>query len=238
MVTLKKQNSPYITMSSPLFKCHSPLRGLTQLSTWLAEDHQAQLNDEGLEMVGLLKRRAKQMYDMIEGMLQYSRIGRSRECSISVDLNQLVAQVVDLLAVPASIEVRVENTLPTVKREETLLFQIFQNIIDNAVKYMDKEQGVVTVSCVEMENAWQLCISDNGPGIDKKYYGKVFKMFQTLQPKDSSNSTGIGLSLVQKTISNWGGRLWLESELHKGSSFFFTIPKEDHPSKLLMEVYP
>jgi signal transduction histidine kinase len=204
----------------------APLRGITQLSSWLLEDHQSQLNDEGVEMVGLLKSRAKQLYDMIEGVLQYSRIGRSRERSERVDLNILVQQVADLLAIPPSISFKIEGTLPTVEREETQLFQVFQNIIDNAVKYMDKEFGEITVSHVEKQNDWQFCIRDNGPGIDEKYHQKVFKLFQTLQSKDSSDSTGIGLALVQKTISNWQGNLWLESDINKGSKFFFSFPKQ------------
>lgn len=203
----------------------APLRGITQLSSWLLEDNREQLDESGREMLDLLQRRAKQMYDMIEGILEFSRVGRVKELSVLVDLNKLVNDVADLIAIPDSITFSVETNLPTVRREEALLVHVFQNLIDNAAKHMDKERGEIGVSCIEEAEAWQFCIADNGPGIDKRHQNKIFKMFQTLKPKDDSDSTGIGLALVQKIVNNWGGHLWLESENTKGSKFFFSIPK-------------
>jgi len=107
------------------------------------------------------------------------------------------------------------------------LHQVFQNLIDNAIKYNDKKIGIIDISCIEKDHAWQIAIKDNGPGIAKKYQEKIFQLFQTLKPKDQAESTGVGLSLIEKTVSNWGGRVWIESEEGRGSKFIFTIPMEN-----------
>ena len=204
----------------------APLRGIIHLSSWLADDYNDQIDKEGCELLYLLQKRARQMHDMIEGVLQYSKIGRIKELSAPVDLNVLIKEAADLVVIPEFITFKVKGVLPVIKCEKILLFQVFQNFIDNAVKYMDKEKGEINVSCIEKETVWQVCVGDNGPGIEEKYQKKVFKMFQTLKPKDETDSTGIGLALIQKIINKWGGEVWLESAAGEGSRFFFTIPKK------------
>ncbi len=203
----------------------APLRGITQLSEWIADDYIELIDEDGQKMLNMLKKRSTQMHNMIEGVLQYSRVGRISELSVQVDLNKLIEEVVAMLAMPKSITLKIKNTLPVIKCEETLIFQVFQNLFDNAVKYMDKEEGKIFVSCIEKDSFWHFCVADNGHGIDTKYQKKVFKMFQTLKPKDDSDSTGIGLALIQKIVNNWGGSIWLESKKGYGCKFFFTIPK-------------
>jgi signal transduction histidine kinase len=123
--------------------------------------------------------------------------------------------------------------------EKLRIYQVIQNLLDNAVKYNDKPQGIINITCQDYKeipqckkknavelNHWCFCIEDNGIGIDKPYQEKVFQLFQTLEPKDQHNSTGVGLSLVEKIIHTWGGQIWLESELRQGCRFFFTIPKQ------------
>ena len=209
----------------------APLRGIIQLVSWILEDYNDKIDEDGQEMFGLLQNRTKQMHAMIEGILNYSRIGRSNEPDKDIDLNKLVENIVDLLAAPESIKFRVVNRLPVIRCEETLIFQVFQNLFDNAVKYMDKEKGEITIDCVKENGAWKFCIADNGPGIEKKYQQKIFQLFQTLKPKDETDNTGIGLALVQKIIYNWKGRIWLESENEIGTSFFFTIPTREKNGK-------
>lgn len=208
----------------------APLRGITQLSTWLIEDNREQLDNDGINMLDLLKKRAKQMHDMIDGVLAYSRVGQIKAPSREINLNHLVINITNLLALPQSLMIEIKGILPTVKYEETLLFQVFQNLIDNAAKYMQKRTGNIQVSCIEKEHHWQFCVADDGPGIDKMYHQKIFKIFQTLKSKDESNSTGIGLALVSKVIQNWGGKIWVESENGNGSQFYFNLPKKDKQS--------
>jgi len=168
----------------------------------------------------------QRMSDLIEGVLQYSRVGRVHEERVSVDLNALVAEVVDSLAPPENIHVEVENRLPSVLGEKTRLEQLFQNLVSNAMKYMDKEQGEIKIACMQEEDAWRFRVSDNGPGIEEKYFGKIFQIFQTLAPRDEVESTGVGLSLVKKIVELNGGRVWVESRVGEGSSFLFTLPME------------
>jgi len=142
-----------------------------------------------------------------------------------VDLNKTVNEIIDSLSPPPHIVVSIDDPLPVVMCEPTRIRQLFQNLISNAVKYMDKEQGFVRIGCMDKGNHWQFSISDNGPGIEDKYFKKIFQIFQTLHPRDQVESTGIGLAVVKKIVEMNRGRIWLESETGKGSTFFFTIKK-------------
>lgn len=104
--------------------------------------------------------------------------------------------------------------------------QVFQNLIGNAIKFMDKGEGMIKVGCADEGAYWKFSVSDNGPGIDKRYHDKIFQIFQTLTPRDEHESTGIGLTLVKKIIGLYGGSVWVESEEGTGSTFFFTLPKK------------
>jgi signal transduction histidine kinase len=122
-------------------------------------------------------------------------------------------------------EIRIESDLPVVWVGRTRIEQVFQNLVSNAVKYMDKPKGLIKISCTSDDASWKFCVADNGPGIEEKYFEKIFQIFQTLTPKDEFESTGVGLTLVKKIVEMYGGRIWLESEVGVGTSFFFTLPK-------------
>jgi len=111
-------------------------------------------------------------------------------------------------------------------RDPTRMEQLFQNLIENAIKYMDKDKGIIKVACVDKETEWEFSVSDNGPGIDRKYHDKIFQIFRTLSARDKHESTGIGLTLVKKIITLYGGSIWVESEEGNGAAFFFTLPKK------------
>jgi len=104
--------------------------------------------------------------------------------------------------------------------------QVFQNLLSNAVKYMDKPQGQIRIGCVEDDGFWRFSIADNGPGIDEKHFEKIFQIFQTLSPRDETESAGVGLTVVKKIVELYGGRIWVQSEIGKGTTFFFTLPKQ------------
>ena len=114
----------------------------------------------------------------------------------------------------------------TITCERTRIIQVFQNLLTNAVKFMDKPQGEVHVGCVEEPGHWRFRVTDNGPGIEAKHFERIFRLFQTLTPKDECESTGVGLTLVKKIVELYGGRVWVESEVGKGSTFFFTFPQK------------
>lgn len=204
----------------------APIRSIIQLTGWLAKDYTTDIDEEGHKILDLLISRTKRMNSLINGVLEYSRVGRFKGKIETVDLNVLVDQVIEMLAAPPdNISVTLDTRLPVIEAEKVRIEQVFQNLIGNAVKFMDKEQGEVKIRCVEEGDDWKFSVEDNGPGIEKKYYDQIFQIFQTLLSRDVMENTGVGLTIVKKIIELYGGKIWVESELGKGSTFFFTIPK-------------
>lgn len=203
----------------------APLRAIGSLADWLSTDYADKFDDEGKEHMRLLISRVHRMDGLIDGILQYSRVGRVKETIAAVELNRLVREVIDLLAPPENITVTIENSLPTIMAEPTRIQQLFQNLISNAIKYMDKPEGEIHIACVAEGKQWKFSIADNGPGIDQQHFDKIFQLFQTLAPRDRVESTGVGLALVKKIVEMYGGRVWLESTVGQGSTFFFTLPR-------------
>ncbi len=202
----------------------APLRAIGSLSEWLLVDYGNELDEEGKELVNLLDSRVKRMHKLIEGILQYSRVGRVREEVVEVDLNDSLADIIDSLSPPENIIITVDPDLPVVYFEKTRIEQVFQNLLSNAIKYMDKDEGKITVTKAEDDDFYQFCVTDNGPGIDARHHEKIFQIFQTLNPRDEFESTGVGLTLIKKIIKMYNGQIWLESEPGEGTSFYFTVP--------------
>jgi signal transduction histidine kinase len=223
LVVINKELNDFAYIVSHDLK--APLRGIGSLATWLASDYADVLDDTGKEQLQLLLDRAKKMESLIESVLKYSRVGRIREDREVVDTNELVDSSVEMIAPPENIQVSIEGKLPWVDGERTRLEQVFQNLIGNAVKFIDKPVGFVTISCADEGAMWRFAVKDNGPGIDSRYYDQIFQIFQTLSPPDDKGSTGIGLTLVKKIVEMHGGTIWVESNLGEGSTFFFTLPK-------------
>jgi len=202
----------------------APLRGIKTVADWILTDYADKLDEDGKEQLNLLLNRAQRMRNLIDGILQYSRLGRDQEKKVRINLNQVVPEIVDLLAPPGNIQITIENQLPTLLCEETRIIQVFQNLLSNAIKYMDKDQGQIKIDCTEEDGFGKFSITDNGPGIEKRYFEKIFKMFETLSTRDDFESTGIGLTVVKKIVEMHGGSIWVESESGQGSTFFFTLP--------------
>ena len=205
----------------------APLRGVKSLVDWIVTDYADKLDEEAREQMRLLTSRVNRMQTLIDGVLQYSRIGRTEEGQVEVNLNDLVPTLIDMISAPEHITVTVENELPTIHGEQTRIGQVFQNLLSNAVKYMDKPEGHIRVGCADSGDSWTFSVADNGPGIPEQHYERIFKIFQTLAPRDQYESTGIGLTLVKKIVEMYGGRIWLTSEVGKGTTFYFTYAK--HP---------
>jgi len=204
----------------------APLRGIKLLTDWLATDYCNRLGVEAEENLNLLQNRVKRMHNLIEGVLQYSRIGRVQEDRVEVDLNELLPGIIDAIAPPEHMTITIERPVPSIKGEPTRIAQIFQNLLTNAVKYMDKPVGEILVGYEDTGDTWTFRVTDNGPGIEARHFDRIFKIFQTLAARDEYESTGVGLTLVKKSVELYGGRIWVESEVGKGSTFFFTFPKQ------------
>nr|WP_315218553.1 PAS domain S-box protein [uncultured Duganella sp.] len=204
----------------------APLRGIGTLADWLSTDYADKFNDEGKEHMRLLIQRVHRMGALIDGILQYSRVGRVKGTAAAIDLNRLLAGVIDLLAPPPGMTVIVASNLPTIVAEPTRIEQVFQNLISNAVKYMDKPEGTVRIGCADAGSEWRFSVTDNGPGIESRHYDKIFQLFQTLAPRDRVEGTGVGLAIVKKIVEMYRGRIWVESAPGAGTTFWFTLPME------------
>lgn len=203
----------------------APLRAIGALADWLSTDYAEKFDAEGKDHMRLLISRVHRMGALIDGILQYSRVGRIKETPASVELNSLVRDVIDLLAPPPHIKISIEGSLPTVKIEPTRIQQVFQNLISNAIKYMDKPEGKIRIDCSAEEDHWKFTVIDNGPGIEKRHFERIFLLFQTLAPRDRIESTGVGLALVKKIVEMYGGEVGLESSIGVGTTFTFTLPR-------------
>jgi two-component system sensor kinase FixL len=209
----------------------APLRAIGTLADWIVTDYSDKFDEQGKDQMRLLKGRVARMSGLIDSILQYSEIGRSPKHLEKLNLNTLIADAIAEIDPPGNIEIVIENELPVVIFERIRLMQVFQNLVGNAITYMDKPQGKIRIGCVEESNFWKFSIADNGPGIGEQYFEKIFKMFQTLVSRDEFESIGIGLAMVKKIVELYGGSVWVESKVSEGSTFFFTLPKHDIGAK-------
>ena len=205
----------------------APLRGIKTLASWISTDYADKLDQNGKEQMNLLSSRVDRMHNLIDGILQYSRVGRVQEEKVQVNLNELVAEAIDMIAPPENISITVENELPIIEFERTRITQVFQNLLSNAVKYMDKPEGQVRIGCAAEDGWWKFSVTDNGPGIEEKYFEKIFQLFQTLSPRDEVESTGVGLTVAKKIVELYGGKIWVQSKVGEGSTFLFTLSKQE-----------
>jgi light-regulated signal transduction histidine kinase (bacteriophytochrome) len=203
----------------------APLRGIDNVVTWIQEDHNNELTPKVAEYINLIKGRLIRAENLIQGILTYARIGRESPEKEPVNLNQLIGEIIVTMALPSTIDIRIQNNLPTILTERIPLQQVFSNLISNAIKYHDKPDGYIQIGMKENPVAYLFHVKDNGPGIDKSYHEKIFQIFQTLTERDSFESTGVGLAIVKKILEDRKQSINLVSSPGKGSTFIFTWPK-------------
>ncbi|MBN2589080.1 MAG: response regulator [Sedimentisphaerales bacterium] len=203
----------------------APLRGVKTLAQWIMEDCGDRLDTKATEQMNLLMNRVDRIYSLIDGVLKYSKVGQDSGEHIPLNLDTFIPEVINMVVPPEHIKVTIENQLPSIICEETHIMQVFQNLISNAIKYNDKQQGWIKISCTEEGDFWKFSVADNGPGIAEEHFERIFRMFHALKQNENIHGTGVGLTVVKKVVELYGGRIWIESEVGKGSTFFFTFPK-------------
>jgi signal transduction histidine kinase len=205
-----------------------PLRGIHNFSSFLIEDYADKLDDDGRSKLETLMRLTRRMETLIDSLLQFSRLGRVDLGLDQVNLNEIVAEVLDSLAISLReerVEVTVPRPLPTVRADRARVGEIFHNLIVNAMKYNDKPERWIEVGWRE-DGAGPpvFYVRDNGIGIPEKHQDAVFRIFKRLHGRDKyGGGTGAGLTIVKKIVERHHGRIWLESSPGTGTTFYFTL---------------
>ena len=202
----------------------SPLRGMANVAAWLRDDISDKVDDDARENLDLMIDRADRLTQLIDGILQYSRVSRHKAEPVRVDVGAMVNEIIASLEVPGGVRVHAQGEMPEIVYDGVQLRQVFQNLIDNAVNHLDRDDGEVVVSAQRLPGAWRFSVRDDGPGIDERHFDRIFGMFQTLSTRSTKRSTGIGLSIVKRIVERNGGQVDVKSEVGKGAEFMFTVP--------------
>jgi light-regulated signal transduction histidine kinase (bacteriophytochrome) len=207
-----------------------PLRGIEAFAGFLLEDYADRLDEEGKRYLGFLKQSAVRMKDLIHDLLTLASLSRKAPTLQPVDLNAVVSRVerdLEYSIRSKQAEVRTAGSLPTVTGDPTQLGELFKNLVSNAVKFNVSERPTVTISATDDNGFARITVADNGIGIDPRYHARIFDLFERLHPQEEFEGTGAGLAICKKIVESYGGKMWVESELAKGSTFIFTLPKAE-----------
>ena len=202
----------------------SPLRNISALLSWTKEDFREKLGEESLMNLDLMQGKVEKMDHLIENILRYSSIEDGNIQNQELNLQELVSEIIELIYIPEHISVSILRKLPIIYGDRTRIQQVFQNLLSNAVNYIDKEKGFVEIDYTENTTHYTFSIKDNGIGIKKEHHQRIFKIFNALGTHEKS--TGVGLSIVKKVIDLYEGEIWLDSEVGKGTVFFYSLKKQ------------
>jgi light-regulated signal transduction histidine kinase (bacteriophytochrome) len=202
----------------------APLRSIDSLISWFKEDNAEILDEKNKQSLDFILSIVEKMDLLIKGILVYSTIDKLETEDRTIELTILIDEVVRTIHVPNHIEIVFKNEMPKVYGNDFRFKQLFQNLIQNSIKFNDKENGFVEIGSNENENEIEFYIKDNGIGINERYQSKIFDLFSKLENNDQSS--GIGLSIVKKIIDLYGGKIWLESQEAIGTTFYFILPKK------------
>jgi light-regulated signal transduction histidine kinase (bacteriophytochrome) len=200
----------------------APLRSINALINWVIEDNNGKLDEGSVRSLNLILFNVEKMDLLIKGILDYSSIDKLESENRVVDFNAMVDEISRTIVLQRSVEIKIEGTLPNMYGNFFRFRQLFQNLIENSIKYNDKEKGFIEIGCSIKDNAQIFFVKDNGRGIPTAYFDKIFNVFTKLDSKDQSS--GIGLSIVKKIINFYGGKIWVESVEGKETTFYFTLP--------------
>ncbi len=217
-----------------------PLRMVLSFCTLLQERYHGKLDDRADKYIGFAVDGAKRMQMLVDDLLEYSRVGRSKERMESVDLHAVLdAALANLkLAIGESHARLCVDPLPWVRGDELRLTQVLQNLIGNALKFRGGDPPHISISAQREGNHWRLSVQDNGIGIDPQYFERIFVVFQRLHTQAEYPGTGIGLALCQRILELHGGKIWLESAVGRGTTFHFTLLPAEETSPEPLEGAP
>ncbi|MEW5803440.1 MAG: ATP-binding protein [bacterium] len=205
-----------------------PLRMVASYVQLLSRRYKGRLDSDADDFIAYAVDGALRMQNLINDLLSYSRVGTHGREFEPTDFTEVLNRVKGNLqtAITESNAVIIHESMPTLMADGSQMVQLFQNLISNAIKFRSQEQPLIQVSAESQEGAWVFSVHDNGIGIDPEYFGRIFTIFQRLHNKAEYPGTGIGLAICKRIVERHGGRIWVNSEPGKGSTFYFTIPKD------------
>jgi signal transduction histidine kinase len=210
----------------------APLRGIANLSEWIAEDLGAAMTDQSREHMALLRGRILRMESLIDGILAYSRAGRAFTPTEPIPIAPFLKDTIELLAPPEGVvSIALDSGFESLEAEKIPLQQVFMNLVGNALKHAGGPGASIVISGKETDAGWEFSIKDSGPGIDPRYHERIFRIFHTLASRDKVEGTGIGLATVKKLLDSRGGRVWVDSTVGEGATFSFLWPRIDPDSE-------
>ena len=206
----------------------APVRAIIGFSRMLAEEHNDKLDMEAQRLLGIVQSEAHRMGALIDDLLAFSRLGRQAMQIVDIDMTQLArATYENLMAQHPNNNVEFHlGALPRARGDRGLLGQVWANLLANALKFSSKQlKPCIEVSAISDESEYVYFVRDNGVGFDPRYQSKLYGVFQRLHDASEFPGTGVGLALVQRIVTRHGGRVWADSKLNEGATFYFTLPK-------------
>ncbi len=206
-----------------------PLRSINAFSKFVLEDCGDKIGGEGKLYLERIRANAGRMQRLIDDLLELSRIERRKNTFENVEAVKIIGDIKERLEYSIAekkVEFVVKGPLPIVTADKVRLGEVFLNLVSNAIKYNDKPQPVIEIGCSSGDEAHEFYVKDNGPGIEEKYFEKIFEIFQRLNKREDYEGTGAGLTIARKVVQMHGGRIWVESKVGEGTTFRFTIPRK------------
>lgn len=209
----------------------APLRAISSFSSFLEEDYKGKLDKDGKGHLSEIRKGANRMTELIDDLLTLSRISRIENPYEDVNINDLIDSVIERIKLDIRekrIDLKIQKDMPVVRCDRIKMAEVFLNLISNAIKFSSKdnrENPRVEVGCADKEEYYEFYVKDNGIGIDPRHHQEIFGIFKRLKAAIDYEGTGAGLSIVKRVIDDHGGKIWIESEVGKGATFYFTIPK-------------
>lgn len=209
-----------------------PLRMVSSYTQLLAKRYRGRLDADADDFIGFAVDGAARMQKLIQDLLAYSRVGTRNLERQAVSMDSVLEYATDMLqlVIKDTDAAVTHESLPSIKVDERQMTQLFQNLISNAIKFRGQEPPRIHVSATRLDGEWLFSVHDNGIGIEPQYADRIFVIFQRLHNRDDYPGTGIGLAICKKIVERHGGRIWMESEPGKGSTFFFTVPDGKEPA--------
>lgn len=202
----------------------SPLTNVHTLINWHIEERKDSLTEADMKSLNLVLFNVEKMDFLIKGILDYSTIDKLEQEDKKIDLNVMLSELLQTIFIPNHIKIILPDSLPAIYGNNWRFKQLFQNLIVNAITYNDKEKGFVEIGHQDKKTHYEFFVRDNGKGIKKSYFERIFKVFNKLE--NTSSASGIGLSIVKKIVRFYKGEIWLESEEGIGTTFYFTLLKK------------